>query len=58
MMTDHSPSLADKPGNTTGRANQLAALAGVHFNVVNFQAAGDIRQRNAISQFRRGIGAA
>ena len=44
--------------DAAGRANKLAALAGIQFDVVNFQADGDVRERNAIADFRRRIRAA
>ncbi len=43
--------------HAAGGANQLAALAGVHFNVMDFEAAGDVGQGHGIAQFRRRIGA-
>src|SRR5438874_9939432 len=41
--------------DATGGADKLAALAGVHFDVVNFQTTGDVRQRKRVSDFRGSI---
>src|SRR4051794_7382498 len=45
-------------GDAAGRANQLAALAGVHLDVVDLQARRDVRQRQAVADIRLGARAA
>src|SRR5581483_2693073 len=50
--------LRAQTSDAAGGADELAALAGVHLDVVDFQTAGDVGQRDAVTQFRRSVGAA
>src|SRR5262249_17795026 len=49
------PLFRAKPSNATSRSDKLAALAGVHFDVVDLKSAGDVRERQAVADFRRSI---
>jgi hypothetical protein len=45
-------------GNGTGGADDFAALTGIHFDIMNFDAGGNSSQRHAITDFRLDAGAA
>src|SRR5258705_7791844 len=47
-----------KSADAAGGANQFTTLAGIHFDVVNFQASGDVGQRHGVADFRRRVNAA
>src|SRR5687767_5372174 len=57
---DHRPVafLRAQSGDAAGGADELAALAGVHFDVVDFEAAGDVREGKTVAEFGFRVGAA
>src|SRR5258708_24350047 len=52
---DHRPLalFGAQAGDAAGRAHQLAALARIHFDIVDFKAAGDVGQRQAVAKIPR-----